>query len=107
VLVIAASAVFAPSAFAQGEGETRQVRVTYADLDLSQPSDAQRLYNRLRRATAYVCATPASSVLHRYDRACRDATLDQAVADLNNPALAAIHSDRVAPRRPMRIASAT
>ena len=55
ILTAALFAVSVPATAAQMEQVTRQVRVSYADLDLHQPADVKEFDRRLRVAIAQVC----------------------------------------------------
>jgi UrcA family protein len=67
--------------------------VSYANLDLSQPRDAQVLYSRIRRAADLVCANYvgydlAASTQHD---TCVMRAVDDAVRVVNRPVLDAVH----------------
>lgn len=79
--------------------------VSYADLNLDRSSDAARLYERLDNAAEAVCwqYDGRDLVSRRMQRECESEALSNAVAELNNPAITALHSAdarvRVAQRR--------
>jgi UrcA family protein len=76
--------------------EATEVKVSYADLNLSQPVDVQTLYRRLRNAAASVCSQYQSrelAVHHAYTR-CYESALESAVAEIRSPELLAV--DRAA-----------
>jgi UrcA family protein len=73
---------------------SRSVAVTHADLNLANPAGVDALYLRLQAATRKVCAPrPASRNLNvqRDWKRCVTTTLDDAVARLENTALARVH----------------
>jgi UrcA family protein len=66
------------------------IKVSYADLDLSRPADAQVLYRRLKQAAAGVCGSSVRPAeLLRYDiwRRCYDPALHNAVMQIAAPEL--------------------
>ena len=85
---VCASALFlacAAPAFAQ-ERESRVV--SYADLNLNHPAGADRMINRIERASDDVCGErtgPAPVVVRQNIRECTYETADNAVADLDHP----------------------
>lgn len=83
------------------------VQVDYADLDMSNARDANRLLNRIRRAARNVCDRPtrmAPGEMREY-RLCVGETVDTAVADIASPVLTARHLERGG-RAPARLALA-
>jgi UrcA family protein len=92
-LAIAAASLIADIAYAKEAWQASTV-VNFRDLDLSQSTDAQRLYGRLQYASKQVCSsydTRQLSMRRRYD-ACYDAALGQAVKRVNEPKLTALHT---------------
>jgi UrcA family protein len=76
--------------------ETRAVSVAYGDLNLSNPAGVKTLYSRLEMAVDEVCAPKAdmhNMVMFRDWQQCIKTALDDAVRDMNLPALARIHFD--------------
>lgn len=69
------------------------VRVTYADLDLSQPAGVQQLYRRLQRASATVCSAldQADSAAYSRWESCYSQVLQRAVLRVNAPQLLALY----------------
>jgi len=70
-----------------------QMKVSYADLDLSRPEDVRVLYRRLRYAASEVCQ-PAPLVelsAHAAWEQCYRAALERAVVQVNAPQLLALH----------------
>jgi UrcA family protein len=81
------------------------VTVPYRDLNLSQPADAQLLYQRLRRAADTVCVAVPTYELARhaaYER-CFRIVLDRAVMSVGSAELSAIH--RAATAGPKEVAA--
>src|SRR5262245_34685529 len=95
--VIAASlSLFAAAGNASDAVPQRTVR--FQDLDLARPGDAQRLYTRLRAAAKAVCdeqieGRDARSATRRGE--CIRQSLEGAVAEVNAPALTALHASNV------------
>jgi UrcA family protein len=70
--------------------------VRYADLDLSRPEDARRLYGRIKRAARAVCDNEPFSDLERlrdYDKCLRQA-VTEAVEKLHSEEVSAIPRTR-------------
>jgi UrcA family protein len=67
--------------------------VRYADLDLSQPSGAQRLYQRIQIAARIVCENPMLPALSevRAFEACVRKAVNQAVAQVGSARVTQIH----------------
>lgn len=90
---------------AQAADTAPQTKVNYADLNLDKPSDAAKLYERLRVAAEHVCATFEG--LRRHERQlhkeCINQSLDAAVADVNHSGVLALHGSK---GRGERLASA-
>jgi UrcA family protein len=90
-LAIAAASLIADIASAK-DGAVSTV-VNYRDLDLSQTSDAQRLYGRLKYASKQVCNSydVRGLQMQRLFDECFDTALDHAVEKVNDPKLTALH----------------
>ncbi len=84
----------APAALADEFLPVESKRVSLAGLDPSAPADAPKIYRRLRHAAKDVCAY--ASAPRAYSSACVAQALDASVAQLNQPAVDALH--RLAPR---------
>src|SRR5687767_13659944 len=73
---------------------TQEIRVSYADLDISRAPGASTLYHRIEAAARKVC-TPASSGdplrFRMQFKACYNKAVEDAVAQVNKPALVALH----------------
>jgi UrcA family protein len=97
-LSLAGSVIAAP-AVAQSVDERVSINVSYADLDIRHASGAAVLLHRLDAAAVRACGgEPDLRVLAAVAafEKCRTTALNQAVAQVNAPALtaAAAHSDR-------------
>lgn len=81
------------SAFA-GEAAAVHKTVRYDDLNLSRSSDAAQLYERLGNAAEAVCSHYAGVDLlsRKLRRQCETEALSNAVSELNNPAITALHT---------------
>ena len=92
-LAIAAASLLADIAAAKEDGRVSTV-VGYSDLDLSQSSDAARLYARLKYASQKVCGSYDTRDLRMRELhdACYDAALNQAVERVNEPKLTTVHT---------------
>jgi UrcA family protein len=77
-------------------GPTVSVTVRYADLDLRRPADVEKLYQRIRHAAYGACGerelTGSHAVLPSWQKCVTDA-VDQAVTQLDRPALTAYHRE--------------
>jgi UrcA family protein len=78
---------------------TRRV-VNYSDLDITHDAGAAVLYARIVAATRQVCDPPALvyGELRTHAAQCLEHALDQAVTDVDSPALTNYHLTRVKPR---------
>jgi UrcA family protein len=77
------------------------ILVSYQDLDLARPADAQRLYQRIEHAAAAACsdAPPAFELArHLAWSRCYDAAVDSAVLQVRSPELLAIYRSSRAQR---------
>lgn len=79
----------APAALADDPVAVASKRVSLAGMDLATTQDAQKLYRRLRHAAKDVCAY--SSATRVYSQECARQALDASVAELNAPAVDALH----------------
>jgi UrcA family protein len=93
-LGVAATSVAAPASDAASG-----VKVRYSDLSLTTAKGVNDLYRRIARAARLVCPDPYSrdlSVVAASER-CQADAIARAVAEVNNPQLALMHAERVAP----------
>jgi UrcA family protein len=67
-------------------------RVSYADLDISKPAGAKVLYRRIVAAANRVCGFDGSRDMAslRWVQGCTDHAIDNAVRDVDSPALSAL-----------------
>jgi UrcA family protein len=73
------------------------IEVRYSDLDLDKEAGVANLYVRLKNAAEQVCDIgyrPPALFLSSSWRACVTAALDEAVANVDRPALTAYHAAR-------------
>jgi UrcA family protein len=97
VALVAAGIAFTSSAaMAAPQTVVREVTVNYADLNLESAAGVEALYTRLRAAARNVCGSADTRSLnsHQDMKACREASLAEAVAKIGNVALAAHHSQQ-------------
>lgn len=102
-VIIATAAVVAfsfPAIASTGGGEEivgKSEKVSYADLNVQKEAGAKQLYRRLQHVSKRVCGVESLkiagsiSVVSQANR-CYRATLDSAVAKVNNTALTEIHA---------------
>jgi len=107
--VLAALAAFsicglAQSALAQtpnGDPDAVAIKVRYADLNLSNPAGAKTMLHRIHEAALEICGEPDRALAAKIqNQACMKATIDQAVASLNEPLVTALNSGQPAPTHP-------
>lgn len=94
--MLAAGATVLPAA-ADGRLVEESLEVRYSDLDLDKAAGVASLYARLQNAAEQVCSIgsgPQGLVLSSSERACVTAALEQAVANVDRPALTAYHAAR-------------
>ena len=79
------------TALAAGNGLASK-RVSYADLDISQPAGAKVLYSRIAAAAQQVCALSGYKDLGAMQRVngCVDRAINNAVMEVGSPALSAL-----------------
>lgn len=75
---------------------TQSIRVSYRDLDLSRPADAQKLYGRIKAAAETACGEVGNNelVLLEEHRACVRKAISDAVATVNSTRLTQIEEAR-------------
>jgi UrcA family protein len=101
--LVAAFTLGAP-AFAQPPSEVAKT-VRYSDLDLSTPAGIRTLYDRIQGAAWRVCQelVPAQNGPSGIENAkCRHTLVDDAVAEVNKPALTGLHLGRSSENRTAR-----
>jgi UrcA family protein len=73
----------------------RQVKVSYAELDLSKQAGAQALYGRIKQAARTVCGSNDSMPWNQIDtNRCIKTAVNDAVAKVNAPLLTALHQSQ-------------
>jgi UrcA family protein len=96
----AATAVAGQAAAGESDAALEAVRVSYADLNLSNPSDSAVMLERLRGAAMEACGAPVQSVkewrwaVRRSD--CFKESMARAVSQLHSPALSQAYSRQLA-----------
>jgi UrcA family protein len=88
-------AVVADSASAEqlSDIQNKSVNVQYSDLDLSRPTDARRLYGRIKSAAQVACDNTSLDDLPQLARykQCRNQAIANAVAQVKSAQLTSIH----------------
>ncbi len=99
-LTVALTIAHGGQAQAAPPDEEVSAHVSYRGLDLSAPDDARTLLSRIRAAARTVCQSDngfTEQIDRSYRRApCAEATIAEAVADLNNPMVTAAYRSRTA-----------
>lgn len=93
-LVIGMTSLVVDIASAKEDDGRVSLVVNYSDLDLSQSTDAQRLYGRLKYASKQVCWSYESRNMRmqRLQEECFEGALNRAVERVNEPKLTALHA---------------
>jgi UrcA family protein len=78
----------------------RQREVSYADLNLARVEDAAKLYGRIERTARDVCRTSngPSAKAAQIERACAHKAVEDAVQDVSNTNLTAVHQAHASKR---------
>ena len=89
------------------DGDPLQVKVKYADLNVSSESGAATLYARIRTAADTVCRPFESSDLaqRRLLAACVSKAISNAVSQVDQPALSTIYNAKSGTTKPIMLAS--
>jgi UrcA family protein len=88
---------FSAAAFADRVGQlegTPKIVVDYGDLDISNPHGLDLLYTRIENAAMQVCGydrLPKELARQRRPAACYTAAVDDAIKQVNQPQLTALH----------------
>ena len=98
--VVISTAVFAfalPAVSTASDLKGRAEKVSYSDLDLQKDDGLHALYRRLQLASKRVCGVESLRVVGNVrtlsnQRKCYAESLDEAVAEVNNPRLTALHN---------------
>jgi len=105
-----ALALFSVNASATTAASVPSYQVHFADLDLANKHDTQRLYSRLRIAAREVCSDFAerkSPVMRDRYKGCMNQALTDAIETIGNPALSALHVSKSDMKLAQRTAGAT
>jgi UrcA family protein len=102
----AAAAALVFSGFANAKDATRvgtepaKIEISYADLNLSQTDKASELYTRIERAARNVCHVATGPDAHALmlERRCVATAVSDAVQDVGNANLTAVHYARTGKR---------
>lgn len=75
--------------------DTRSVKVSYSELDITKPAGAQALYKRIRKAAFAVCGAYDSPMPWYYTARsqCFKTAVDDAVGKVNSPLLTSLHNN--------------
>ena len=97
LIVAALAAPAIASADANGELKGVSVKVSYADLNLEKQEGAKALYRRLQQASRRACDIHGANIRKsvttmREARQCFNETLSDAVAEVDNELVTAIHN---------------
>lgn len=95
-LAATALAFVGSAAVAAPVTQAREVTVNYADLNLESAAGVEALYARIRAAAKQVCGTAQLNDFYAQAdmRACRETAIANAIAKVDNAALAARHANR-------------
>ena len=97
LIAIGAAALSLISFAASATAPAPQQAVNFADLNLANSRDAERLYRRLRTASTEVCSDFRNGndarMQERY-RSCVNRAVDNAVATIAHPSLTALHATK-------------
>ena len=96
--------------FASDLSDPLQVKVKYGDLNVSSTSGATTLYNRIRVAADTVCHplqpfTPANLGARSVFAACVQRAMNNAINEVNEPALFTIANAKSGTSKPIMLAS--
>jgi UrcA family protein len=81
------------SAVSAADANSANVTVKFADLDISNPSGALVLYERIRRAAQGICSYYWFGT-DAYEARCVHDTIGNAVTKVNQPALSAVYNTK-------------
>lgn len=87
-LALAATSWVAAARADTGTDDVRMKSIRYDDLDLNKPAGARALYRRIQAAAGTVCDLSTSNLrLLSEQQACIERAIDEAVRNVNAPAL--------------------
>jgi len=92
---------------ARADESAPQVKVSYADLNLSSTQGAEALYRRIERAAGEVCypRQERNLALMASRRACIHTAMSDAVTHVGSPTLMAVYNTHVGRSQPLQVAS--
>src|ERR1700722_13137190 len=96
--------------FASDRPDALQVKVKYADLNVSTTSGATSLYNRIKGAADSVChpfrpSNPADLAARKVFTACMQKAMSNAINEVNEPALFTVANAKTGTSKPILLAS--
>lgn len=93
IVAVAALLFFSGAA---GVAQAREIRVSMADINMTNPESVAKLYGKLERAAARVCnsETVFNQVSAKRHRACVEGVLQATVAQADNATLTAHYESR-------------
>jgi UrcA family protein len=96
--------------FASDSPDALQVKVKYADLNVSTTSGATSLYNRIRSAADSVCnpfrpLNPADLAARKVFTDCMHKAMSNAINEVNEPALFTVANAKAGTAKPILLAS--
>jgi UrcA family protein len=91
---------------ARADESARQVKVSYADLNLSSMQGAEALYRRIKNAAGEVCypREEKNLALMASRRACIHTAMSDAVTHVGSPTLMAVYNTRDGRSQPLQVA---
>jgi UrcA family protein len=97
----------AASVCSAAEGDVLQVKVQYADLNLSGSQGASKLYSRIRMAAEEVCHPLRSDDLwsKKVYNSCLSAAIANAVNKVDQPSLFSVYNAKTSAAKPIVLAS--
>ena len=107
-LVILLSACSVGVQAARADDSRAQVKVSYADLNLSSTQGAETLYRRIKSAAGEVCypGEEMNLSLMAKRRACIQKAISDAVMDVGSPTLIAVYNTHEGRSQPLQVTSA-
>jgi UrcA family protein len=92
---------------ARADDSPRQVKVSYADLNLSTTQGAEALYRRIKSAANEVCypREERTLALMANRRACIQKAISDAVTHVGSPTLTAVYNTHEGRSQPLQVAS--
>ena len=99
--------VCSPVQAARADDSPLQVKVSYADLNLSSTQGAEALYHRIKSAAGEVCypREERNLALMANRRACIQKAISDAVTHVGSPTLIAVYNTHEGRSQPLQVAS--